>query len=94
MYCTYILASKPLGILYIGVTSNLIKRVWEHKQKTTEGFTAKYHVDKLVYFEQYEDIINAIKRERCLKEWQREWKIALIAKENPEWKDLYYEIIK
>lgn len=76
------------------MTSNLPKRVWEHKNKVVEGFTEKYDVSKLVYYEMHNNAEGAIKRERRLKEWQRKWKIDLIKKQNSEWKDLYNEIIK
>jgi len=79
--------------LYIGVTSNLIKRVWEHKNKLAEGFTKKYSVNQLVYYEQYQDAENAIKREKRLKDYNRKWKLELIEKLNPDWKDLYEEIL-
>ncbi|MCF7888017.1 MAG: GIY-YIG nuclease family protein [Candidatus Omnitrophica bacterium] len=92
-YCVYVLASRKNGTLYIGVTSNLIKRVWEHKNKIREGFTAKYNVNKLVYYEQYSDPENAIKREKRLKRYKREWKIKLIEKSNPEWQDMYNQLI-
>ncbi|MFO8053384.1 MAG: GIY-YIG nuclease family protein [Candidatus Omnitrophota bacterium] len=92
-YCVYVLASRKNGTLYIGVTSNLIKRVWEHKNKIREGFTAKYNVNKLVYYEQYSDPENAIKREKRLKRYKREWKIELIEKSNPEWQDMYNQLI-
>ena len=75
--------------MYIGITSNLIKRVWEHKEKIADGFTKKYDVDKLVYVEHYQDPENAIKREKRLKKYKRQWKINLIEKDNPQWKDLY-----
>ena len=75
--------------MYIGVTSNLIKRVWEHKEKVADGFTKKYDVDKLVYVEYFRDPENAIKREKRLKKYKRQWKINLIEKDNPQWKDLY-----
>ena len=88
-YYVYILASKRNGTLYIGITSNLIKRVWEHKEKIADGFTKKYDVDKLVYVEHYQDPENAIKREKRLKKYKRQWKINLIEKDNPQWKDLY-----
>ena len=88
-YYVYILASKRNGTLYIGVTSNLIKRVWEHKEKIADGFTKKYDVDKLVYVEYFRDPENAIKREKRLKKYKRQWKINLIEKDNPQWKDLY-----
>lgn len=92
-YYVYILASKRNGTLYIGIKSNLIKRVWEHKEKNIEGFTEKYNVSKLVYFEQYNDPENALKREKRLKRYNRKWKLALIEKENPNWRDLYYDLI-
>ena len=85
----YILASKKNGTLYIGVTSDLIRRVYEHKQGRIEGFTKKYDVKILVYYEVFEDIIEAIKREKVLKGWKRNKKILLIEKENKEWSDLY-----
>jgi putative endonuclease len=92
-YYVYILASKRNGTLYIGITSNLIKRVWEHKEKNIKGFTKKYNVSKLVYFEQCNDPENAIKREKRLKRYNRKWKLELIEKENPNWRDLYYDLI-
>ena len=88
-YFVYILASKRNGTLYIGVTKNLQKRVYEHKEKKVEGFTQKYDVSKLVYFEQTSDVHSALARERQLKKWNRAWKINLIEKNNPQWKDLY-----
>ena len=88
-YCVYILASKKDGVLYIGVTSNLQKRIWEHKNNIVEGFTKEYFVHRLVYFEQTTDVNSALLREKQLKKWKREWKINLIEKENPYWKDLY-----
>jgi len=91
-YFVYILASSRNGTLYIGITSDLIRRVWEHKNKQVDGFTKKYHVDNLVYFEVFEDPGNAIRREKRLKFYKRKWKIDLIEKENPEWKDLYQKI--
>ena len=91
-YFVYIMASRKNGTLYIGVTSNLIKRVWEHKNSLMEGFTAKYKVYLLVYFEVFENIELAIQREQQLKKWRREWKIQLIERKNFEWRDLYDEI--
>jgi putative endonuclease len=91
-YYVYILASQRNGTLYVGVTSDLIKRVWEHKNKSIAGFTQKYNTDNLVYFEQCSDIESAIKREKRLKRYSRKWKLELIEKENPEWRDLYSEI--
>ena len=92
-YYVYILTNKYNAVLYIGVTSDLIKRIWEHKNKIMKGFSSKYKIDKLVYFEQYNDIKQAIQREKRLQEWQRQWKVVLINSINPEWKDLYDEII-
>jgi putative endonuclease len=88
----YILASQRNGTLYIGVTSDLIKRTWEHKNKVVEGFTKKYEVTHLVYYEQFEDIEQAIEREKRLKKYNRQWKIDLIEKMNPDWKDLYEDL--
>jgi putative endonuclease len=93
-YYVYILASKRNGTLYIGVTSNLIERVWEHKNNVVDGFTKKYSVHILVYFEQTENVQSALLREKQLKKWKREWKVKLIEEKNPEWKDLYDEILK
>ncbi|MBV6341873.1 GIY-YIG nuclease family protein [Candidatus Magnetobacterium casensis] len=88
-YFVYILASKKNGTLYIGVTSDLIKRVYEHKNDLTDGFTKKYGVHKLVYYETAEDINSMIAREKQLKRWKRDWKIQLIESVNPMWDDLY-----
>jgi len=93
MYYIYILASKKNGTLYIGVTSNLVQRIHQHKTGAVEGFTKKYAVDLLVYFEETEDINSGIAREKNLKAWKRQWKIDLIEKNNPDWKDLYSQII-
>jgi putative endonuclease len=92
-YYVYILASKKNGTLYIGVTSNLIKRIYEHKNNLIDGFTKKYDVHRLVHFEMTSDIHSAITREKQLKKWKRAWKIHLIEKHNPEWRDLYEEIL-
>lgn len=92
-YFVYILASKRNGTLYIGVTSDLLKRVWEHKEKAVEGFTEKYGVDKLVYYEQTGDVMSAIEREKRLKKWNRDWKVRLIEEHNPEWRDLYFDMV-
>ena len=88
-YYVYILASKPNGTLYIGMTSNLIQRVWQHKNKLVSGFTEKYDVTNLVYFEIHNEPADAIAREKRLKKWNRSWKIRLIEKDNPEWNDLF-----
>jgi putative endonuclease len=85
----YMLASKKYGTLYLGVTNNIVRRVFEHRSKTIGGFTARYGVDKLVWFETYADATTAISREKELKKWRRDWKIRLIEEQNPEWSDLY-----
>lgn len=92
-YHVYILASKRNGTLYTGITSNIVKRVYEHKNKFVEGFTQKHGVDKLVYYEIFDDPENAILREKRIKTWKRQWKIELIEKENPHWEDLYESIL-
>ena len=92
MYFVYIMASKKNGTLYIGVTNNLSRRVWEHKNKLIESFTSKYNINKLVYYENYNEVESAINREKVIKKWNRLWKINLIKKENPEWIDLYEKI--
>ena len=89
----YILASQRNGTLYIGVTSDLIKRIWEHKNELVEGFTQKYKVHQLVYFEQHQDMLAAITREKQLKKWNRDWKLALIEENNPDWRDLWSDIV-
>jgi putative endonuclease len=89
---TYILASQKNGTLYIGVTSNLIKRTYLHKTKMLDGFTKKYNVQLLVYYELYDSVMDAIHREKRLKKYTRAAKIKLIERDNPEWKDLYEEI--
>jgi len=91
-FTIYILASKRNGTLYIGVTSDLAKRVWEHKNHFVEGFTKKHGVDKLVYYETHETAQSAIAREKKLKKWNRAWKIRLIEKNNPDWHDLYAKL--
>ncbi len=88
----YILASGYHGTLYIGVTSNLIQRIWQHKNDLVEGFTEKYEVHSLVYFELHGDMQTAIQREKQLKKWNRQWKIELIEKENPMWRDLWEKL--
>ena len=87
------MCSKRNGTLYIGVTSDLVARVWQHKNKLVEGFTKKYNVDKLCYYEVYDNILDAIEREKTLKKFTRKKKLDLIEINNPEWLDLYYEII-
>ena len=91
-YFVYILANKRNGTLYIGVTSDLKKRVYEHKMGLVEGFTKKYNIHKLVYYDVGHDVLGVIAREKQLKKWNRQWKLELIEKTNPEWKDLYDEL--
>lgn len=85
----YMMASKPKGTLYIGVTSNLPQRIWQHKNEVVDGFTKKYFTHTLVYYEVHETMESAIVREKQLKHFKREWKIELIDEQNPDWKDLY-----
>ncbi len=88
----YIMSSKRNGTLYVGVTSDLVKRVYEHKAGIIDGFTKRYRIGVLVYYEMHESIMNAIEREKQLKKWNRDWKIAIIEKFNPTWQDLYDSI--
>lgn len=89
----YIMTNKPQGTLYVGVTSDLVKRVYEHRNNLVDGFTKRYNLHHLVYYETTSDIYEAIVREKRLKKWNRAWKISLIEKFNPSWSDLYSEII-
>ncbi len=89
----YILANKKNGTLYVGVTSNLIQRIYQHKYDLVGGFTRKYQVHRLVYFEVHNDMEAAIIREKQIKKWNRDWKIELITEQNPEWNDLYSQIL-
>lgn len=89
----YILASKKNGTLYVGVTSNLIKRIYEHKENLADGFTKKYNIHNLVYYETVDNWEVAITREKQIKEWKRDWKIKLIENKNPDWIDLYKELL-
>jgi len=89
----YILASKKNGTLYVGVTSNLVKRIWEHKNNLTEGFTKCYEVHYLVWYEMHECMESAIQREKRVKGWKRAWKMELIENNNPNWQDLYHTIV-
>jgi putative endonuclease len=85
----YILANKRNGTLYIGVTSDLLKRAWQHRTDMTDGFTKRYGIHRLVYYEIYEDITSAITREKQMKKWNRSWKLELIERQNPDWNDLW-----
>jgi putative endonuclease len=89
----YMLVSKRNGTLYIGMTSNLQKRAWEHKNNLIEGFTKRYGIHRLVYYELHQDMMSAITREKQMKKWNRAWKVELIEQLNPEWKDLWEEIV-
>ena len=87
--CVYILASQKNGTLYIGVTSHLVQRIWQHKNNCVEGFTKKYCVHMLVYYELHESMESSIQREKQMKKWKSEWKIRLIEEQNPNWDDLW-----
>jgi putative endonuclease len=89
----YIMASERNGTLYIGVTSDLVQRVWQHRNDAAQGFTQQYNVHSLVYFEQHQDMLAAIQREKQLKRWNRSWKINLIQRDNPTWRDLWDDIV-
>ena len=89
----YILANERNGTLYVGVTSDLVKRIWEHKNDLIEGFTKRYKVHNLVWYEMHDNMDAAIEREKNMKEWKRDWKIKLIEKDNPHWNDLYDSIL-
>ena len=91
-YYVYLLASRKHGTLYLGVTNDLIRRVYQHKSKALAGFTAKYGVNRLVWYETHDDVIAAISREKEIKKWRRNWKIALIETGNPDWRDLWESI--
>ncbi len=90
--CVYMLASRPGGALYIGVTSNLVQRVWQHRSRVTGGHADHYNTGMLVWYEPHETMESAITREKALKRWKRAWKDRLIAEQNPEWRDLYRDI--
>ncbi|MEI6425761.1 MAG: GIY-YIG nuclease family protein [Candidatus Absconditabacteria bacterium] len=94
MYYVYILSNKKYGTLYVGVTNNLIRRVFEHKDKFIDGFTKRYSINYLVYYEEYSEIESAIFREKEIKHWNRNWKIRLIEKNNPKWTDLYTTMLE
>jgi putative endonuclease len=91
--CVYLVASERNGTLYVGVTSNLIKRVWEHKNDVVEGFSKKYGAHSLVWYEVHETMQSAIAREKAIKKWRRAWKLALIQNTNPYWRDLYADLL-
>ena len=88
-YFVYILANKPRGTLYVGVTNDLVRRVYEHREGAVPGFTRRYGLKQLVHFERYENPATAIQREKNIKHWSRAWKLDLVASSNPQWRDLY-----
>ena len=94
LFFVYIMASGPRGVLYTGLTSNIISRSWQHREHVLEGFTKRYRVDRLVYFEQHESFESAMRREKSIKKWRRDWKINLIETNNPTWRDLYDELLR
>jgi putative endonuclease len=94
MYFVYLTASKPNGTLYLGVTRDLVRRTYQHRTKANNGFTARYGVNRLVWFEAHSDVEAAILREKEIKKWRRAWKLALIEKANAQWRDLYEEIVR
>ena len=91
--CVYILASKKRGTLYTGVTSNLVRRIWEHKNNLVAGFTSRYSVHNLVWYEMSDTMDSVIQKEKEIKNWKRKWKIELVEQSNPEWRDLYFNIL-
>lgn len=88
----YLLSSRPNGTLYVGVTSNLVQRVWQHREGLIEGFSRRYNVKTLVWYEQHETMPSAIAREKAIKKWNRDWKLRLIEESNPQWRDLWPDI--
>ena len=93
-FVVYITASGPRGVLYIGMTSDLAGRAWEHRERLLKGFTMRYGVDRLVYFEHHDDASIAVQRERAMKRWRRDWKIDLVEKQNPTWRDLFGDVVR
>jgi putative endonuclease len=92
-FFVYILANRPKGVLYVGLTNDLARRVWEHRSKVIAGFTSRYGVTKLIFYEEYGSLLEARERERALKRWRRAWKFKLIEDMNPRWRDLYDELV-
>lgn len=92
-YWVYILASRPRGVLYVGMTSKLAQRGWQHRERVMEGFAKRYWVQRLVYVEAYDDAQVAARRERAMKRWRRDWKIELVEKHNPTWRDLFGDVV-
>jgi putative endonuclease len=94
MFYVYLLASRKQGTLYLGVTKDLVRRTHQHREKLLPGFSSRYDIRRLVWFETYDDPVTAIEREKEIKKWRRAWKIGLIEKDNPDWRDLYSEIVR
>ena len=94
MFYVYILASKPYGTLYVGMTTDLARRLWEHQNKVVPGFTRRYGIETLVWFEAHQEHEMALRREKQIKEWRRDWKINLIERDNPRWIDLYHSPLR
>lgn len=92
-FYAYIMAADRNGTIYVGVTNDLVRRAWEHRNGVVKGFTEKYGVHRLVYFEAFDDVRNAIQREGNIEHWSRKWKLALIEEKNPQWRDLFDEIV-
>ncbi|KAB2911852.1 MAG: GIY-YIG nuclease family protein [Hyphomicrobiaceae bacterium] len=93
-FYVYIVASGPRGVLYVGMTSDLAGRIWQHRERVLDGFTKRYWADRLVYFERHDDAQRAARRERAMKRWRRDWKIELIEKDNPTWRDLFADVLR
>lgn len=94
IYHVYILASAPRGVLYVGMSSDLPKRAWQHRERVLDGFAKRYWVNRLVYLEAHADARDAARRERAIKRWRRDWKIELVEKENPTWRDLFGDVVR
>ncbi len=93
-YYVYFMSNRPDGTIYVGVTNDLVRRVYQHRTKAVPGFTTRYNLEKLAYFEIHETAAGAIQREKTIKHWVRAWKVALIEQDNPDWKDLFEEIAR
>jgi putative endonuclease len=89
----YLLTNRRHGTLYVGVTSDLVQRIWQHRQHVADGFSKRYHLDRLVWYELHQDMPSAIRREKAIKEWKRAWKVQLIEASNPAWDDLYPQLL-
>jgi len=94
LFFVYIMASGPRGVLYVGLTSDMAGRAWEHRERLFKGFTKRYGVDRLVYFERHDEAAAAAQREHAIKRWRRDWKIELIEQDNPTWRDLFGELVR